>query len=62
MHEPYGPCPDYIVKADAVLTTPRHYPLKLGYGTTVERIVLFATQAERLAAARLAPRHGEECV
>ena len=33
---------------------PRHYALKLDYGKSTERIVLFATQAERLAAAKAA--------
>jgi hypothetical protein len=36
----------------AATTAPRHYHLKLDYGQPTERIVSFATQAERLAAAR----------
>ena len=33
---------------------PKHYALKLDYGKPTERIVLFATREERLAAARAA--------
>lgn len=41
--------------------TPKHYHLCLDWGKPTQRIVSFATQAERLAAAKLALREERKC-